>query len=131
MGLASGPIITNALAYAGIDYFAYKQYQKQALKPSGREQIIGMVVGLFSFSFDWYMSNTMLRFAILPLGVWLIFLVCRGNKHKHRWQKYRSFAWLGFGANYLLLAATLLSIPLQNVFYPSDKPTTYLANLSK
>lgn len=128
MGIGIVPIITNALAYAGIAYFAYKQYQKQELKPSVWKMIIVMLVGLFSFSFDWSMSNTMLRFAILPLGVWLIFLVCRGNKH--RWQKYRSFAWLGFGANYLLLAATLLSIPLQNVLYPTDKLSTHIAKVN-
>jgi len=95
----------SMLAYGLIAYLAYKQYQKQPLKPKIWKLIVVIFVGLFSFSFEWSMSNTVLKLAILPLGVWLLYLVCSGNKQ--RWQKYRSFAWLGFGGNYLILAAAL------------------------
>ena len=46
-----------------------------------------------------------------------------------RWQTYRSFAWLGFCANFLFLASTLIAIPFHHVIYPKDEPSTYISNV--
>lgn len=120
--------IISLLAYGLIVYFAYKQYRKQTLKPKVWKLIVVIFVGLFSFSFEWPLSNTVVKLAILPLGVWLLYFVCSSNKL--RWQKYRSFAWLGFWSNYVLAAATLITIPIHSFLYPIDKPATHIANAS-
>ena len=44
--------------------------------------------------------------------------------------KYRWFAWLGFSASFLFLAATLLAIPIHSLIYPQNEPATYLANMN-
>ena len=86
-----------------------------------------MFVGLFSFSFKWNMFDTMVKFPILPLGVWILYFILKGREE--RWQTYRSFAWLGFWANFIFLASTLIAIPVHHVVYPKDEPSTYISKV--
>ena len=51
------------------------------------------------------------------------------KRKRRRWQIYRSFAWLGFWANFIFLALTLIAIPVHHVVYPKDEPTTYISNV--
>lgn len=120
-------IITGLLAWSTIIVLAYRIYKKQTVKPKVWKIIIVMYIGLFSFSINWNMFNTMLKFPILPLGIWILYFVFKGKEGK--WQTYRSFAWLGFWANFLFLASTLIAIPIHHVIYPQDKPTTYISNM--
>lgn len=120
-------IVTKLLAYITIGYIAYRVYRKQEVRPKVWKLVIVILVALFSFSFDWIQNGMKLRFAILPLGVWLLYWVCKGREG--RWQRYRKFAWLGFWSNYMILAATLLAMPLHSVIYPKDNPATYVSNV--
>lgn len=119
-------IITSILAWGVIFLFAYRIYKKQTVRPKIWKIFIVIYVGIFSFSLNWNMFNTMLKVSILPLGVWILYFIFRGKDE--RWQSYRSFAWLGFLANFIFLASTLITIPAHHAIYPKDEPSTYLAN---
>ncbi|HHW36271.1 MAG TPA: hypothetical protein GXX18_03115 [Bacillales bacterium] len=120
-------ILTGIFAWGVIAFFTYRIYKKQIEKPKIWKIIIVIFVGIFSFSINWNMFDTMLKFPILPLGVWILYFVLKGKDE--RWQTYRSFAWLGFWANFLFLASTLFAIPIHQAVYPKDEPTTYISNI--
>lgn len=120
-------ILTGILAWGVIAFFAYRICKKQIVKPRIWKILIVIFVGIFSFSINWNMFNTVLKFPILPLGVWILYFVLKGKDE--RWQTYRSFAWLGFCANFLFLASTLIAMPIHQVIYPKDEPTTYISNI--
>lgn len=104
-------------------------YRRQTEKPVIWKMAIVVYVGLFCFNFQFPIgaSDTPLKIAILPLGVWILILVF--GKKKERWKVYRPYAWLGFFWNYVFLITTLLISPLQNILYPPDKVETFLAEL--
>lgn len=86
-----------------------------------------MLVGLLSLSMNWSLFDTILKLPILPLGVWFVYFVFRGKNES--WQRYRSFAWLGFGAKFIFFALSLLSIPVHHVIYPADQLSVYISNV--
>ena len=120
-------IVTGILAWGSIILLVHRIYKKQTVKPKVWKILIVMFIGLFSFSINWNMFDTMVKFPILPLGVWILYFIFKGKDE--RWQTYRSFAWLGFWANFIFLASTLIAMPIHQVIYPKDKPTTYISNI--
>lgn len=119
-------ILFQALAWLAIVLFAYQIYKRQVLQPRIWKIVVIMIVGLVSFTINLPVAGTTLNISILPLGVWVLFFL-RGRRNS--WQSYRSFAWLGFFANFIFLTATLLTIPIHGFIYPKDEGTTYLANI--
>ncbi len=119
--------LIGLLTWGTIGYIAYRIYNKQTEKPRVWKVIFVIIVGLFSFSINWTMFNTLLKVSILPLGVWIIYVGLRGKEG--RWQTYRRFAWLGFLANYIFLASTLVSMPIHSMIYPDTKASTYISNV--
>ena len=103
-------LVTGILAWSSIIFLAYRVYKKQSVRPKVWKILLVMFVGLFSFSINWNMFDTMVKFPILPLGVWILYFILKGREE--RWQTYRSFAWLGFWANFIFLASTLIAIPV-------------------
>ena len=77
-------IITGLLAWSSIVFLAYRVYKKQTVKPKVWKILIVMAVGIFSFSINWNLFNTMLKFPILPLGVWILYFIFKGKDE--RWQ---------------------------------------------
>ena len=120
-------IVTGILAWGSIIFLAYRVYKRQSVRPKVWKILLVMFVGLFSFSFKWNMFDTIVKFPILPLGVWILYFILKGREE--RWQTYRSFAWLGFWANFIFLASTLIAIPVHHVVYPKDEPSTYFSNV--
>ncbi len=116
--------IAGFLAWCIIGILAYRFYKRQQEKPKIWKVIICMLVGLFSFSLNWKLFETPIKFAILPLGVWILYFLLNGKKG--RWERYRKFAWLGFFANYIFLAGTLLAVPLQHSIYSENELSTYI-----
>lgn len=98
-------------------------YRKQTEKPVIWKMVIIIYIGLFCFNFSFIVSETPVKIAILPLGVWILILVF--GKRKERWKVYRPFAWLGFFGNYIFLITTLLSSLVQSLLYPTDKVETF------
>ena len=120
-------ILTGILAWSVIGFFAYRIYKKQMVKPKVWKILIVLFVGLFSFSINWAMFDTIFKLPILPLGVWILYFVLKGKEE--RWQTYRSFAWLGFLANFIFLLLTLVSIPVHHALYPKNEPSTFISNV--
>lgn len=87
-----------------------------------------LVVGLFSFSIDFYWQQTLVRLAILPLGVWLTFLIYYFRTKKDGWYRVRPYLWVGFFSNYLFLLITILSSLIFSAVYPNSQLTTYFTN---
>lgn len=119
--------LTVTLAWLMIGVFTYRIYKKQPVKPKVWKVAIVVVIGISSFSFNWNLENGLARLPILPLGVWILYGFLR--RKEGRWKSYRAFAWLGFWANFLFLAASLLAIPIHQVVYPPNEPSTYLAGI--
>ena len=51
------------------------------------------------------------------------------KRKEERWQSYRPFAWLGFWANFIFLASTLITIQFHHVVYPKNEPSTYISKV--
>lgn len=120
--------LTELIAWVTIGFIAFHIYKKLTVKPRIWKLGLVILVGLFSFSINWTMFDTLIRISILPLGVWLLYAVLKGKEG--RWQTYRGFAWLGFWANYIFMAATLISLPIHQAIYPPEKPSTYISDIT-
>ncbi|MDN3019860.1 hypothetical protein PH210_27275 [Paenibacillus sp. BSR1-1] len=122
------PIITLILAWCVIAIFAYRMMKKQQVKPKAWKALVCVLVGLFSFSINFpSLWDTPIKISILPLGVWILYSFLK--RKEGRWVTYRRFAWLGFWANFIFLAAALIAVLLQNVTYPKDELSTYMSNV--
>ncbi|MBP1943754.1 hypothetical protein [Cytobacillus luteolus] len=119
--------LIGLLAWGTIGYIAYRIYTKQSEKPRLWKIVVVIIVGLFSFSINWTMFDTVLEISILPLGVWILYVGLKGKEG--RWQTYRRFAWLGFWANFIFLATALFSMPIYNAIYPDTKASTYISSV--
>jgi hypothetical protein len=121
-------MVLQLLSWGLIAFLFFSIYRKGEEKPIIWKAIIIVLVGLFSFTFGFTLWDTPVKLPILPLGVWIL---CWWFKRKGRWQVYRTFAWLGFWANFIFLTATFITIPLHNVFYPKDHVSTYVNNIER
>ncbi|WHY77931.1 hypothetical protein QNH20_01770 [Neobacillus sp. WH10] len=119
-------VFTGIVAWVVIGMIAYRIYKKQSMKPKVWKVFVIILVGLFSFSINWQLLGTPVKFSILPLGVLLLYWILIGKEG--RWQRYRPYAWLGFFANYIFLAAILLSLLAQHKIYPENDLSTYISN---
>lgn len=120
-------IVTSIMGWIIIGILAFRIYKAQLEKPKAWKIIVVILVGLFSFSINWNVFNTLVQIAILPLGVWILYVFLK--RKDGRWKKYRRFAWLGFWANFILLSMALIAIPINHLVYPKDQPLTYVANV--
>jgi hypothetical protein len=119
-------IVTVFLAWCVIGIITYRINKKQAVKPKVWKVFVSILVGIFSFSIDMNWFETLVKISILPLGVWILYWLLKGKEG--RWQTYRPFSWLGFFANYIFLAATLIAIPTHHWVYPENELSTYISN---
>jgi hypothetical protein len=122
-------MLMDTLAIIVIGFIAYRIYKKRDEKPKKWKVFIVMLVGLFSFSFTLPFSDTFVRIPVLPLGVWILYFIFRNKVEK--WVAYRRFAWLGFFANFIFLAAAFISIPIEQALYPENELTTYIGDLEE
>ena len=120
-------VSVTILAWCFIAWIAYRLYNRQADKPDIWKVLVVMLVGLFSFSFNTEMFDTLMRISILPLGVWGLYAYFR--KKNDEWQTYRTFAWFGFAANFIFVIFSLLAVPIFLAIYPGNEPSTYLSNI--
>lgn len=118
-------IFSGLLSWIVIGVLAYRLYKRQSRKLKVWKVFIVIFIGIFSFSINFFMFDTMLRISILPLGVWILYFVLK--RKEERWQAYRSFAWLGFFSNFIFLTAAFITIPVQQAIYPENKLATYIS----
>ncbi|OAT80012.1 hypothetical protein A6P54_14895 [Bacillus sp. MKU004] len=122
-------VALDVLAWLVIGLLAVRLYRKQQAKPRVWKVVVAILAGVFAFSIDWEMEGTMMRFPVLPLGVWILYAVL--NRVEDRWDYYRRFAWLGFAGNFIFLAASLLSFLLYSAVYPQGELATHVADAEK
>ena len=108
-----------------IIYWVVRRYKRQERKPVIWKMIVVAAVGLFSFSITLELFGQTVKLAILPLGVWIVFIFYRSRS----WNVYRRFAWIGFIANYIFLVITLLAGFIHHAIYDQDKAATFLADV--
>ena len=120
-------ILSSCLVWCVIAYLAYRIYQKQTDKPKIWKIAVIIIIGLFSFSINWQIATVLVKMSILPLGVWALSIFFKWTNRN--WQAYRRFAWLGFWANFIFLASTLLPIPIHHAVYPKDEAVTYMSRI--
>ncbi|WP_096154981.1 hypothetical protein [Bacillus sp. FJAT-45066] len=121
--------IFTILTWAIIIILFYKIFSKQLEeRPKIWFAILATWFGLFSFSINIELLRMPLKLAVLPLGVWIMYWIL---KRKGRWDVYKKYAWLGFGANFLFIATVLTSALLHDYIYPKDDVTTFISNISE
>ncbi|MDX8365436.1 hypothetical protein [Cytobacillus sp. IB215665] len=119
-------LISTLIAWGVIAYICLKLSKKKE-KIRIWKIIVILLVGMFSLAINWNIFNEQVKIAILPIGVWILFLVYRRKIDK--WKNYRVFAWTGFLANYIFIFTTLLTVPIYHLLYPSDELSTYISNV--
>ncbi|WP_406687950.1 hypothetical protein [Rossellomorea vietnamensis] len=117
--------VMSIIEWALIGFLAFRVYKKLSAKPKVWKVILAIFVGLFSFTINMEWFHTFVKIPILPLGVWILYAVL--NRKEDRWDTYRKFAWIGFLANFIFLAGTLLTIPVQSLIYPESHLSTYIS----
>jgi len=125
IGLVS--VITLLTGWGMIGFLAFRIYRKQEVKPTLWKIILVLLIGLFSFSFNMNLFDTLIKFPILPLGVWILYFFLKSKEG--RWDRFRKYAWLGFFANFLFLVLSFASIGLQHVIYSPSNLSTYISNV--
>ncbi|PFA62796.1 hypothetical protein CN378_17275 [Bacillus sp. AFS015802] len=117
--------VMSIMEWAVIGFLAYRVYKRLSAKPKVWKVIFAMFVGLFSFTINMEWFHALVKIPILPLGVWILYGVLRSKEG--RWDTYRRFAWIGFLANFIFLAGTLITIPIQALIYPENDLSTYIS----
>jgi len=120
-------LVTTILGWLVIVYFAYRIYKKLSEKPKVWKVLVVTWIGLFALSFNLPMFGSMVKLSILPLGVWILYGVFR--KKEAQWQVYRRFAWLGFIANFIFIITTLVAVPIHQMLYPENDPSSYISTI--
>ena len=124
-------IVLNLIAWGAIVILASRIYSKQDVKPIIWKLAIVILIGLFSFSINLPYMDQLIKLAILPLGVWILYGIYSRKNEGISWDKYRKYAWLGFLANYIFLAVTFLMPLIHSAIFPPNEITTYLSNINK
>ncbi|MGG0642642.1 hypothetical protein ABE021_01685 [Sporosarcina gallistercoris] len=120
-------VLSTIFAWGIIAYLAYRMYKKNPEQQVGWKAVIILIIGLVSFSITWTVSNTVIQIAVLPLGVWILYFILK--RKTGRWERYRKFAWLGFGSNYIILLSLLLGSAIGHSFYPTDHAATFVSDV--
>jgi hypothetical protein len=121
-------ISCSLVCWGIIGFLIWKRLQQSEHQLIWWKAVIVTVVGLSVFRLGVIIAGEMIKIPVFPLGVWLLNYLYSGKLDE--WEKYRWFAWLGFSASFLFLAATLLAIPIHSLIYPQNEPATYLANMN-
>ncbi|NIK71923.1 hypothetical protein [Paenibacillus sp. BK720] len=120
-------VASGLLGWLAVIGLLIRQSRKQERKLPIWKVLLAALAGLFSFSFKIPLLGQNVNIALLPLGLWVLYLFLRNRS----WPDYRKFAWIGFAANYLFLAMALLAGFIQDSLYDRNDPSTYLAHLEK
>lgn len=120
-------IVLNIVAWGTIFILARRIYSKQDLKPIIWKLAVVIFVGLFSFSINLPYMDQQIKLAILPLGVWILYGIYSRKEEGKSWEKYRKYVWLGFFANYIFLAVSLILPLVHSGIYPKNDISTYIS----
>ncbi len=118
------------IAWCVIGLIIYRYYVKQAEQPRLWKVLVVIWIAMFTFDVNIsYAYPEQLNIPILPLGVWLLYGVLK--RKSSRWAKYRGFAWISFGGNFIILISALLIAPVYQAVYPQDEVSTFIRENSQ
>ncbi|MDP5276260.1 hypothetical protein [Chengkuizengella axinellae] len=120
-------LLTTSIGWSMIAFLVFRTYKKSQHKPKVWKVIVITYVGLFSLSIDWIITDSLLKIPLLPLGVWVLYLIFK--RKQTSWQTYRSFAWIGFLSNFVFILCTLIYIPIYQTLYPTNDISTFVSNI--
>ncbi len=120
--------VATVLNYGIIVFLIVSVYRKQLEKAKHWKIAIAYIVGVFSFSITIAYLNEPLRISILPLGIWILYAILI---RRNSWEKYRKYAWIGFGSNFIFLISTFITIPIHHWVFPQNEINTYIADVSE
>lgn len=120
-------ITFSIIAWSILSYWVYCVNRNKPVKVKMWKALVVTFVGIFSFTINWSIFDTFIRFPILPLGVGLLFWYFRRKEGK--WKKYRPFAWMGFFSNFIFLVVSLLTPIIHNQIYAINVPSTYISDI--
>lgn len=112
-----------AAGYAAVGLLVARHRRKQTERPALWKALAVAVIGLFAFTIRIPVMEKTVQMAVLPLGVWILYLFLR----RKNWPAYRGYAWIGFAANFVLAAMALLAVPADQGLYPKESASTYVA----
>jgi hypothetical protein len=124
-------VVLNLLAWVAIFILARRIYRKQDVKPIIWKLGIVIFVGLFSFSINLPYMDQQIKLAILPLGVWVLYGIYSRKNEGISWDQYRKYAWLGFFANFIFLAVSLINPLIHSAIFPANEISTYVSDFNK
>lgn len=121
-------VMMTILAWSIVGYFFYRIYKKQPYHPPLWKALLVMIIGIFSFTFNFQWLGALIRLPILPLGVWMLYFFLK--KKQAGWIMYRPFAWFGFAAvNSIFVISSLLTPTVHQLMYSKDQISTYLSDI--
>lgn len=121
-------VFFSLVSWAIIFSWAYRVYYNRAEKPKSWKVVLVFWIGLFSFSGNFPIGDTVVKVALLPLGVWILYGVLHKKNEGESWLKYRQFAWIGFFANYLFMLMAIATPFAHDLFYEEKDISTYIAH---
>lgn len=124
-------VVLNLLAWGAIYLLVRSIYNKQDIKPKIWKMAIVIFLGLFSFSINLPYMDQQIKLAILPLGLWILYVIYSRKNEGISWDQYRKYAWLGFFANYIFLAVSLINPLIHSAIFPANEISTYLSDINK
>ena len=125
MGMNFVEAVVYSFCWLLIFVIGFKLYKKQEIKPIIWKAVIVYFFGKFAFSLNYPLEQKAIHFALIPLGVIVIYLFF---SKRPNFNTYLKFAWFGFFSNYLFLVGTLLIMPFNSFLYDKNDIHTYIAH---
>ncbi|NBI29059.1 hypothetical protein [Chengkuizengella marina] len=122
-------LTAEIIAWIVIAKLVFNSYKKLKNKLKIWKVIFVTLIGLLSFTIHLELFDTVLKIPILPLGVWILYGFLK--RKKERWVTYRSFAWIGFFANFIFIVSTFIAVLIHPILYPTNQISTYISNADK
>ncbi|OUS75510.1 hypothetical protein B1748_16740 [Paenibacillus sp. MY03] len=119
-------IATMLLSWSILIGLVLRRYRRQSSeRPALWRALLVACISLFSFSISFPLGGYVAKLAIVPIGVWLVYLFLPWASRI----RYRSYAWTGFWCNYVFLVIGLLGFWGHELVYPKDQLSTYLSKI--
>ncbi|MEH6936862.1 hypothetical protein V7056_03255 [Bacillus sp. JJ664] len=122
-------IVVSLLNYLVFGLIIYSLYKRKKEKTTLWKAIIVAFIGGIHFSINLNIFYSFIQIPILPIGVWLLKLVCKNRFGKVGWGKYRSFAWAGFYIKFIFIFTSFLIYPIDLLLYPKDELKTFITEV--
>ncbi|GGI15212.1 hypothetical protein [Gottfriedia solisilvae] len=124
-------IVVSLLNYLIFGLIIYSLYKRKKDKITLWKVILIAFIGGILFSINLNIFHSFIQIPILPIGVWLLYWICKKRFGKIGWEKYRSFAWAGFYIKFIFIFTSFLIYPIDLLIYPKDELKTFISEIKQ